>query len=106
MVDDRPSRAPGTEIIDIQLLGKAYRIACPPSEAAVLVEAAAYLDQQLHEARSAGKVAGTDRLTLMVALNLAAEVVQLRAQAAAQQADLDELAERLQGMVDSVLHCG
>lgn len=92
--------------LSIQLLGRTYRIACPPDEAAYLLEAASYLDRQLERARRASKISGTDRLTLMVALNLAAEVVQLRAEVAGQKADLDSLAERLQAMVDSLLQSG
>lgn len=101
---DSKQPANGTpQTIDIQLLGRSYRIACPPEEACYLFDAASYLDQQLERARRSGKTVGTDRLTLMVALNLAAEVVQLRAQVAAQKSDLDSLAGRLQGMVDSLI---
>lgn len=95
-----------SQTINIQLLGRSYRIACPPEEADCLLDAASYLDQQLEQARRSGRIVGTDRLTLMVALNLAAEVVQLRAQVAAQKGDLDRLAGRLQGMVDSLIQSG
>lgn len=95
-----------SQTINIQLLGRSYRIACPLEEADCLLDAANYLDQQLEQARRSGRIVGTDRLTLMVALNLAAEVVQLRGQVAAQKSDLDSLAGRLQGMVDSLIQSG
>lgn len=106
MMDDLPHIPQDPRVLNIHLLGRAYRIACPPDEEVRLLEAAAYLDEKLNEARNSGKIIGSDRLTLMVALNLAAEVMQLRVNMAEQEADMQEVARRLQGMVDSILHWG
>lgn len=105
-MDDAPHIAQNSRVLNVHLLGKAYRIACPPEEEVHLLEAAAYLDEKLTEARSSGKIVGTDRITLMVALNLAAEVIQLRDKSAQHEADMQAVYERLQRMVDSILHWG
>ena len=35
--------------LDITLLGKEYRVACPPQEHAALLAAVAYVDEKMHD---------------------------------------------------------
>jgi len=60
--------------LDIQLLGKDYKVACPPGEQAALQEAADFLNARLNEVAAKGKFSG-ERLVAMVALNLAHELL-------------------------------
>jgi cell division protein ZapA len=64
--------------LDVNILGRDYRIACKESERAELSEAVAYLDRRMREIRDQGKIAGADRIAVMAALNIAHEL--LRAQ--------------------------
>ncbi|MBS0321331.1 MAG: cell division protein ZapA [Proteobacteria bacterium] len=64
--------------LDINLLGRDYKVGCKESERAELGEAVAYLDGKLREIRGAGKVTGADRIAVMAALNIAHELLRER----------------------------
>jgi cell division protein ZapA len=58
--------------IDISLLGKEYRVACPPENKEALLRAAAYADGKMREI--AEKTRGNvERVAVMAALNIAHE---------------------------------
>lgn len=63
-----------TNTLEIQLLGKEYKVACPPEEQQALQNAADYLNARLSEVAAKGKFSG-ERLIAMVALNLAHELL-------------------------------
>lgn len=64
--------------LDVNILGRDYKVACKESERAELTEAVAYLDQQMRDIRGNGKVAGSDRIAVMAALNIAHELLRAR----------------------------
>ncbi len=64
--------------LDINLLGRDYKVGCKESERAELSEAVAFLDGKMREIRGAGKVAGADRIAVMAALNIAHELLRAR----------------------------
>lgn len=63
------------EAVAVSILGKEYRISCEPGAEQELVGAARFLDARMREVRGSGKVIGTDRIAVMVALNLAHELL-------------------------------
>ena len=65
--------AEAAKTIEINLLGRSYKIACKEGEREALLEAVAYLDGKMSEIKSAGKVNGADRIAVMAALNIAHE---------------------------------
>jgi len=74
------SSLPGDKSItlDINLLGRDYKVACKENERAELMEAVAYLDSQMREIRGSGKIAGVDRIAVMAALNITNELLRER----------------------------
>ncbi|AHE98760.1 cell division protein ZapA [Thioalkalivibrio paradoxus] len=70
------SRPP--EPVRVSILGKEYQVACPPEERAELYASASLLDERMRGVRDAGRVVGADRIAVMVALNLAHEMLQCR----------------------------
>lgn len=64
--------------LDITLLGRSYRVACSDEERAALLQAVAYLEGKMAEIKKAGKVAGTERIAVMAALNIAHELLSMR----------------------------
>jgi cell division protein ZapA len=64
-----------TEAVAVSILGKEYRVACEPGSEEELLSAARFLDTRMREVRGSGKVIGTDRIAVMVALNLAHELL-------------------------------
>ena len=67
-----------TVTLDINLLGREYKVACKEHERAELMESVAYLDAQMREIRGGGKVAGVDRIAVMAALNITNELLRGR----------------------------
>lgn len=63
------------EPVPVNILGKEYRIACEPGTEDELTSAARFLDTRMREVRGSGKVIGVDRIAVMVALNLAHELL-------------------------------
>lgn len=59
--------------LDIKILGREYRVACPPDEVDSLQAAAELLDARMREIAKATKSTG-ERLAVMTALNLAHEL--------------------------------
>ncbi len=59
--------------LDITLLGKEYRVACPPSEHAALLAAVAYVDEKMHDIAEKTKSNISERIAVMAALNIAHE---------------------------------
>jgi cell division protein ZapA len=64
-----------SEPVAVNILGKEYRISCEPGSESELINAARFLDTRMREVRNTGKVIGTDRIAVMVALNLAHELL-------------------------------
>ena len=62
--------------LDVQILDREFRVACPDDEKAELLEAVGYLDKKMREIRDAGKVASTERIAIMAALNIATSYLQ------------------------------
>lgn len=61
--------------IDINILGREFRVACPEDEQETLLSAATYLDKKMREIRDQGKVIGVERIAMMAALNIAYELL-------------------------------
>lgn len=61
--------------VDIKVLDKDYRVACPAEEQDALRASAEFLNGKLDEIRSKGSIIGTERIAVMAALNLAHELV-------------------------------
>jgi cell division protein ZapA len=64
--------------VEINLLGRTYRVACEDDEREALLQAVAYLDGKMNEIRRAGKVMGAERIAVMAALNVAHELLSVR----------------------------
>jgi len=74
-----------SKTLEIKLLGKDYRVACEPDEEGQLLAAAALLDEKLREAGNkaptgapTGARGSGERVAVMVALNLAHELLAAR----------------------------
>jgi cell division protein ZapA len=59
--------------LQITVMGRDFRVACPEEEQAGLLEAVDYLNKKMLEIRDAGKVIGLERIAIMAALNIAHE---------------------------------
>ena len=61
--------------LDVSIMGQSSKLACKAGEEAALQEAVAYLDGKMCAIRDAGKLKGNDRIAVMAALGIAAELL-------------------------------
>jgi cell division protein ZapA len=67
--------ADSPKTLDVNILGRSYKVACEDGERESLLQAVAYVDGKMGEIKNAGKVAGNERIAVMVALNIAHELL-------------------------------
>jgi cell division protein ZapA len=65
-------------MLDVTILGREYRVACKESERDELTLAVQHLDRRMREIRDAGKIAGTERIAVMAALNITHELLAVK----------------------------
>lgn len=75
--NDKRAAGPAKSI-EVTVLGRSYTVACSDSEREALLLAVAYLDGKMGEIKQAGKVAGTERIAVTAALNIAHELLSMR----------------------------
>ena len=63
------------EPLNITIMGKEYRVACPPEEKDNLLASAELLNEKLEEIKKGGAVIGTERIAIMAALNMSHDVL-------------------------------
>lgn len=59
--------------LQINVMGREFRVACPEDEQKGLLEAVEYLNRKMQEIKKGGKVIGLERIAIMAALNIAHE---------------------------------
>src|SRR5215510_2946801 len=61
--------------LQINVMGREFRVACAEGEQKGLHEAVEYLNKKMVEIRENGKVIGLERIAIMAALNIAHELL-------------------------------
>jgi len=61
--------------LQVNVMGREFRVACPEDEQKELLEAVDYLNKKMDEIRDNGKVIGIERIAIMAALNIAHELL-------------------------------
>jgi len=92
--------------VNVRIMEKEYVIACPYEERSALLDAAEYLNGRMREVRDSGKVVGLDRIAVMVAINLATELLQLKDREAKAQSDVGNRVRGLRERVEVALEKG
>lgn len=90
----------------VRILGKDYTVECPPDEHETLVASAEYINERMGAIKRRGKALGTERIAVMVALNVARELLVLRGADGMGPGISPQLAERVRQMkldIDSTL---
>jgi cell division protein ZapA len=64
--------------LDVTIMGRAYKVACPENEREALLAAVGYLDRKMTEIKNTGKVGSAERIAVMAALNIAHELLTAR----------------------------
>ncbi len=79
------------ETVQVRILDKEYQVQCPPEEKAGLLQSAQALDERMREVRKSGNVIGLERTAVMVALNLAYDLLKAESKASANRAGKKDL---------------
>jgi len=88
--------------VSVRILEKEYQVACPASERTDLLDSAEVLNAKMREIRDSGKVVGLDRIAVMAALNMANDLLQVKAKDQALAGEVNRL-KVLSERVESVL---
>lgn len=86
--------------IDVRILDRDYRLAVKPEDKAQLLEAAQAVDEKMRAIRDSGRLGSADRIAVMAALQLANELIGVKAAAAA--APSGEAVRRIRKMTDDI----
>ena len=88
--------------LDVAIMGREFRIACPEDEKEGLLQAVSFLDRKMREIRETGKVIGLERIAIMAALNITHDYLSARPPAADEGAARAKL-EHLHKLLDAAL---
>ena len=89
--------------VNVRILDRDYMVACSHDERPALLDAAEYLNTRMREVRDSGKVVGLDRVAVMVALNMANELLQLRTRGNRASVEAGDKVRALRERVESAL---
>jgi cell division protein ZapA len=89
--------------LQINVMGREFRVACPENEQQGLLEAVAYLNKKMGEIRDNGKVIGLERIAIMAALNIAHELLATKV-GGFDIAELKRRMESMESMLDRAIH--
>lgn len=85
--------------LDVTILDRELRIACPEEERQGLMDAVAYLNRKMTEIRDAGKTTNVERIAIMAALNITHELLSMKV---GKGVDLGDLARRMNSMQTAI----
>ena len=89
--------------LQINVMGREFRVACPEGEQKGLLEAVDYLNKKMGEIRDNGKVIGLERIAIMAALNIAHELLATKV-GGFDIAELKRRMENMESMLDRAIH--
>jgi len=92
--------------LGVRILEKEYIVACSPEERSDLMDSAEFLNKRMKEIRDSGKIIGLDRIAVMAALNLAHEVIKMRARDTSFEHETGHRLKILRERVESALENG
>jgi cell division protein ZapA len=88
--------------VKVSILGREFFVGCKEGERDSLQKAATYLDKQMREVQSTGKLIGMDRCAIMAALNISHEFLELRRKGT-ESADAKTRVRSLQKKIEDVM---
>jgi len=96
------ANSPAPVSLDVTIMGREFRVACPEEQREGLLKAVSYLDGKMREIRDTGKVIGLERIAIMTALNLAHDLISARPDEANPDTYRDQV-RRMSVMLDQAL---
>jgi cell division protein ZapA len=92
-----------TKSLQVMIMGREFRVACPEEEQAGLLEAVDYLNRKMLEIRDAGKVIGLERIAIMAALNIAHELLTTKVGGGFDMGEIKRRMNRMEAVIDQAM---
>ena len=89
--------------LQIAIMGREFRVACPENEQAGLLEAVDYLNRKMLEIRDGGKIIGLERIAIMAALNIAHEMLTMKVGGGFDIGDVKRRMARMETAIDQAM---
>ena len=89
--------------VDISIMGREFRIACPEEEEEGLLNAVDFLDRRMSEIRDSGRLVGVERIAIMAALNITNELLNSRPNDTVDIADLQRRIGLMQKQINQAM---
>lgn len=89
--------------LQINIMGREFRVACPEDEQKGLLDAVDYLNRKMQEVRDHGKVIGLERIAIMAALNIAHEYLSTRVGGAFDMAEIQRRMIRMEATIEQAM---
>ena len=89
--------------LQINVMGREFRVACPDNEQKGLLEAVDYLNKKMLEIRDNGKLVGLERIAIMAALNIAHELLATKVGGGFDIAELKRRMARMETVLDQAM---
>ena len=90
--------------LDVNIMGREFRIACREDEQTELLKAIEYLNTRMREIRDAGKVIGVERIAIMAALNITHEFLSTRVEGGFDVGEFKRRIFRMQATIDEAMN--
>jgi cell division protein ZapA len=89
--------------LQITIMGREFRVACPEDEQAGLLEAVDYLNRKMLDIRDGGKVIGLERIAIMAALNIAHELLTTKVGGGFDMGEIKRRMNRMEAVIDQAM---
>ena len=89
--------------LQVTIMGREFRVACPEEEQAGLLEAVDYLNKKMLDIRDGGKVIGLERIAIMAALNIAHELLTTKVGGGFDLGEMKRRMNRIETLIDQAM---
>lgn len=89
--------------LDVNIMGRSYKVSCAENEREALMQAVTYLDQKMNEIKASGKVGSIERIAVMAALNITHEFLSTPVSGGFDIASLKRRIDSMQAVLDEAL---
>lgn len=96
MPTPRTSKA---EEVEVEIMDRNYRLACPADEKPLLMECVSMVDTRMRQIKQNSRLQGSDRIAVMAALTLARELLTQPSRGLTPSIDDDGLREALNALI-------
>jgi len=89
--------------LQISIMGREFRVACPEEEQKGLLEAVDYLNRKMLEIKNHGKVIGLERIAIMAALNITHEFLSTKVGGGFDMAEIKRRIANMETVLDQAI---